>query len=371
MASPTTNVVYPVQVSKGNTLYIEAHGSKAARNNIQKQLRSLGYKKFTITKPIPLKDFKNMSSKVKTIKLKPAIGNLKGVPKPPAQAGLGKIPGGPNNPGMKISEDASATKGTKKQKTVTKRGGSGNQNVSLSKFKEKLKSKEVKKPSNVRGGSLKADKSVPSKVKGTKPLTADKKENIVKKVQNKNKNVPKSRILGWIKNNPVKAAAGGAGIVGIIIGALGYALTPTPAADATLGVTTSSKTQKRPKGGLRKGKKTTLVKKKTVPLGPNRPKSTVKKSDTPKTTKKPVNPKSTPKTTKKPVDPKVQKATPSTFGEAFKQARKEGKKSFTFKGKSYAAVTMDEVKKKGHKTLQSYLNAKGKPKKLKKDIKER
>ena len=299
-----------------------------------------------------------MSSKVKTIKLKPAIGNLKGVPKPPAQAGLGKTPGGPNNPGMKISEDASATKGTKKQKTVTKRGGSGNQNVSLSKFKEKLKSKEVKKPSNVRGGSLKADKSVPSNVKGAKPLTADKKESIVNKVKKKNKNVPKSRILGWIKNNPVKAAAGGAGIVGIIIGALGYALTPTPAADATLGVTTSSKTQKRPKGGLRKGKKTTLVKKSTVPLGPNRPKSTVKKSDTPKTTKKPV-------------DPKVQKATPSTFGEAFKQARKEGKKSFTFKGKSYAAVTMDEVKKKGHKTLQSYLNAKGKPKKLKKDIKER
>ena len=106
MASPTTNVVYPVQVSKGNTLYIEAHGSKTARNNIQKQLRSLGYKKFTITKPIPLKDFKNMSSKVKTIKLKPAIGNLKGVPKPPAQAGLGKTPGGPNNPGMKADLEA-------------------------------------------------------------------------------------------------------------------------------------------------------------------------------------------------------------------------------------------------------------------------
>ena len=337
MASPTTNVVYPVQVSKGNTLYIEAHGSFLTKKNIQRQLKNLGYKKFTITKPIPLKDFKNMSSKVKTIKLKPAIGNLKGVPKPPAQAGLGKIPGGPNNPGMKISEGASATKGTKKQKIVTKSGGSSNQNVSLSKFKEKLKSKEIKKP---------------------KPLTADKKESIVNKVKKKNKNVPKSRILGWIKNNPVKAAAGGAGIVGLIIGALGYALTPTPTADATLGVTTSSKTQKKPKGGLRKGKKTTLVKKKTVPLGPNRPKSTVKKS-------------STPKTTKKPVDPKVQKATPSTFGEAFKQARKEGKKSFTFKGKSYAAVTMDEVKKKGHKTLQSYLNAKGKPKKLKKDIKER
>ena len=88
MAKPTTNVVYPVQVSKGNTLYIEAHGSFLTKKNIQRQLKNLGYKKFTITKPIPLKDFKNMSSKVKTIKLKPAIGNLKGVPKPPAQAGL-------------------------------------------------------------------------------------------------------------------------------------------------------------------------------------------------------------------------------------------------------------------------------------------
>ena len=141
MAKPTTNVVYPVQVSKGNTLYIEAHGSFLTKKNIQRQLKNLGYKKFTITKPIPLKDFKNMSSKVKTIKLKPAIGELKGVPKPPTQTGLGKIPGGPNNPGMKISEGASATKGTKKQKIVTKSGSSGNQNVSLSKFKEKLKSK--------------------------------------------------------------------------------------------------------------------------------------------------------------------------------------------------------------------------------------
>tara|TARA_R100001163_G_scaffold65687_1_gene64003 strand:- start:470 stop:1471 length:1002 start_codon:yes stop_codon:yes gene_type:complete len=327
--------VYPVEIiktmtdsfgkdsSKSYTTYV-----KANKSAITKKLKSLGIKNYRINNPVS----KALLSKVNAV-------SISGLKQPPARfTGAGKLPGGVNNPGMKISEDASATKGTKKQKIVTKRGGSGNQNVSLSKFKEKLKSKEIKKP---------------------KPLTADKKESIVNKVKKKNKNVPKSRILGWIKNNPVKAAAGGAGIVGIIIGALGYALTSTPAGEgSTLGVTTSSKTQKRPKGGLRKGKKTTLVKKKTVPLGPNRPKSTVKKSDTPKTTKKPV-------------DPKVQKATPSTFGEAFKQARKEGKKSFTFKGKSYAAVTMDEVKKKGHKTLQSYLNAKGKPKKLKKDIKER
>ncbi len=36
---------------------------------------------------------------------------------------------------------------------------------------------------------------------------------------------------------------------------------------------------------------------------------------------------------------------PSTFKEAFRMARKEGKAKFTFKGKSYAAVTMDEVKR--------------------------
>ena len=338
--------VYPVEIiktmtdsfgkdsSKSYTTYV-----KANKSAITKKLKSLGIKNYRINNPVS----KALLSKVNAV-------SISGLKQPPARfTGAGKLPGGVNNPGMKISEDASATKGTKKQKIVTKRGGSGNQNVSLSKFKEKLKSKEIKKP---------------------KPLTADKKESIVNKVKSKNKNVPKSRILAWIKNNPVKAAAGGAGIVGIIIGALGYALTPTPAADATLGVTTSSKTQKKPKGGLRKGKKTTLVKKKTVPLGPNRPKSTVKKSDTPKATKKtvPLGPNRPKSTANKPSN---QAKTPSTFGEAFKQARKEGKKSFTFKGKNYAAVTMDEVKKKGHKTLQSYLNAKGKPKKLKKDIKER
>ena len=44
MAKPTTNVVYPVQVSKGNTLYIEAHGSFLTKKNIQRQLKNLGYK---------------------------------------------------------------------------------------------------------------------------------------------------------------------------------------------------------------------------------------------------------------------------------------------------------------------------------------
>ena len=42
---------------------------------------------------------------------------------------------------------------------------------------------------------------------------------------------------------------------------------------------------------------------------------------------------------------KAESKEPSTFKEAFRMARKEGKAKFTFKGKSYAAVTMDEVKK--------------------------
>ena len=57
---------------------------------------------------------------------------------------------------------------------------------------------------------------------------------------------------------------------------------------------------------------------------------------------------------------------PSTFKEAFRMARKEGKGKFTFKGKSYAAVTMDEVKKAKKEgkiekaTLAAYLNMKRK-----------
>ena len=59
---------------------------------------------------------------------------------------------------------------------------------------------------------------------------------------------------------------------------------------------------------------------------------------------------------------------PSTFKEAFRMARKEGKGKFTFKGKSYAAVTMEEVKKAKKEgkiekaTLAAYLNMKRKKK---------
>tara|TARA_B100000900_G_scaffold392180_1_gene387436 strand:- start:94 stop:891 length:798 start_codon:yes stop_codon:yes gene_type:complete len=50
---------------------------------------------------------------------------------------------------------------------------------------------------------------------------------------------------------------------------------------------------------------------------------------------------------------------PSTFGAAFKKARKEKgpNATFTFKGKQYSTVTMDQVKKAGFNTLREYLNA--------------
>ena len=57
------------------------------------------------------------------------------------------------------------------------------------------------------------------------------------------------------------------------------------------------------------------------------------------------------------------KAAKVTFGEAFKEARKKGEGTkFTFEGKSYTAVTKDDLKKKGYDAneLKQYANRKGK-----------
>ena len=53
---------------------------------------------------------------------------------------------------------------------------------------------------------------------------------------------------------------------------------------------------------------------------------------------------------------------PSNFAAAFRKARKEKgtDSTFTYKGKLYSTVTMDEVKKAGFNTLREYLNAKKK-----------
>lgn len=52
----------------------------------------------------------------------------------------------------------------------------------------------------------------------------------------------------------------------------------------------------------------------------------------------------------------------SSFGEAFRKARKEKgtDSTFVWKGKTYSTVTMDEVKKAGFDNLTQYLNAKKK-----------
>jgi len=65
-----------------------------------------------------------------------------------------------------------------------------------------------------------------------------------------------------------------------------------------------------------------------------------------------------PKATAKTVSakPKVDaKPKPTSFADAFKQAK--GSKTFEFKGKRYARVTADEVKKAGFASLKDYLNA--------------
>ena len=49
------------------------------------------------------------------------------------------------------------------------------------------------------------------------------------------------------------------------------------------------------------------------------------------------------------------KSKPKSFVGAFKKA--EGQKTFEFKGKRYARVTADQVKKSGFSSLREYLNA--------------
>ena len=55
--------------------------------------------------------------------------------------------------------------------------------------------------------------------------------------------------------------------------------------------------------------------------------------------------------------------TTSSFGAAFKKARKEGLSTFTWPadgGKSYSTATKDDVKKSGSKNLREHLNKQNK-----------
>ena len=229
--------VYPVSIRGQSTLYI-----KATKPAITAKMKSLGIKNFTIQNAVS----KQMLSKVKLTPLNKV--------KAPSAAGLGKTPGGPNNPGMKPDlearsklpdavqkkKDEEAAKRKKQQSN--KRGGSGNQTK-----------KNVKPPVN-------------KKTVGNQQKIKD----LAKKVKARMPNVSMSKILDTIRTQirkrPLTAVAGATG-VGVAIGTILSALKPTKVADATL---TGNKLQVTNTKGGQKNKT---------------------KSKTPTKTKKPANPK--------------------------------------------------------------------------------
>jgi ElaB/YqjD/DUF883 family membrane-anchored ribosome-binding protein len=239
--------IYPVQIPNRSTLYVE--GTKSA---IEAKLKSLGYKKYTITNPISkTKLVTNRLGKGKVGSIKPIkVGSI---PAPSARtAGLGKGAGGPNNPGMKPDlearsklpdavqkkKDAEAAK--RKKQPPNKRGGSGNQTK-----------KKVKPPVN-------------KKTVGNQQKIKD----LAKKVKARMPNVSMSKILDTIRTQirkrPLTAVAGATG-VGVAIGTILSALKPSKIEDATL---TGNKLQvTNTKGGQKS------------------------KTKTPTKTKKPANPK--------------------------------------------------------------------------------
>ena len=231
--------VYPVSIRGKSTLYI-----KATKPAITAKMKSLGIKNFTIQNAVS----KQMLSKVKLTPLNKV--------KAPSAAGLGKTPGGPNNPGMKPDlearsklpdavqkkKDAEAAK--RKKQPPNKRGGSGNQTKKNVKPKTPVNKKTV--------GNQQKIKDLAKKVKARMP------------------NVSMSKILDTIRTQirkrPLTAVAGATG-VGVAIGTILSALKPTKVADATL---TGNKLQVTNTKGGQKNKT---------------------KSKTPTKTKKPANPK--------------------------------------------------------------------------------
>ena len=208
--------IYPVQIPNRSTLYVE--GTKSA---IEAKLKSLGYKKYTITNPISkTKLVTNRLGKGKVGSIKPIkVGSI---PAPSARtAGLGKGASGPNNPGMKPDlearsklpdavqkkKDEEAAKRKKQQSN--KRGGSGNQTK-----------KKVKPPVN-------------KKTVGNQQKIKD----LAKKVKARMPNVSMSKILDTIRTQirkrPLTAVAGATG-VGVAIGTILSALKPSKIEDATL-----------------------------------------------------------------------------------------------------------------------------------------
>jgi hypothetical protein len=198
--------VYPVFIPKQNTMYVDG-----TKKSINAKMKSLGITNYKIGKIVP----KSKLGLIKNI-IKP--GSIK---KPaPFGAGFGKTAGGPNAPGMKPDFEAQS-----KRADVIK------------KKKEEEKKKKEKTSSNKRvsrGIGTKTNTTSSGKGKGP-VLTADKKNSIIQRVQNKNPKIPKSRILSWIAKNPVKSAAiGASALSAAILAALSVALSPSKIADTTL-----------------------------------------------------------------------------------------------------------------------------------------
>ena len=231
--------VYPVSIKNQSTLYI-----KATKSAITAKMKSLGIKNFTIQNAVS----KQMLSKVKLTPLNKV--------KAPSAAGLGKTPGGPNNPGMKPDLEARS----KLPDAVQKK-------------KDEEAAKRKKQQSNKRGGSgNQTKKNVKPKTPVNKKTVGNQQKikDLAKKVKARMPNVSMSKILDTIRTQirkrPLTAVAGATG-VGVAIGTILSALKPTKVADATL---TGNKLQVTNTKGGQKSKT---------------------KSKTPTKTKKPANPK--------------------------------------------------------------------------------
>ena len=246
--------IYPVQIPNRSTLYVE--GTKSA---IEAKLKSLGYKKYTITNPISkTKLVTNRLGKGKVGSIKPIkVGSI---PAPSARtAGLGKGASGPNNPGMKPDLEARS----KLPDAVQKK-------------KDEEAAKRKKQQSNKRGGSgnqtkknVKPKTPVNKKTVGNQQKLNQKISELAKKVKNKAPNVSMSKITdtirGVIRKRPLTsvgvAALAGATVATILkkLGPAAY-LAPSQMGSGEL------PPSKRVKSG--------------VPLGPNRPKSKTKNKTT-------------------------------------------------------------------------------------------
>ena len=194
-------------------------------------MKSLGIKNFTIQNAVS----KQMLSKVKLTPLNKV--------KAPSGAGLGKTPGGPNNPGMKADLEARS----KLPDAVQKK-------------KDEEAAKRKKQQSNKRGGSgNQTKKNVKPKTPVNKKTVGNQQKikDLAKKVKARMPNVSMSKILDTIRTQirkrPLTAVAGATG-VGVAIGTILSALKPSKIEDATL---TGNKLQvTNTKGGQKSKTKT-------------------------------------------------------------------------------------------------------------------